>query len=129
MAPEGDSLRFLVVDDDDDIREVLSRMVERLGHDAQQASDGAAAVEALAVDRFDYMLLDLTMPRMTGQDVLRWLQEHPQWAEGLRVIVVSARIAGEDKSSLEAMGAHAVLSKPLRSHELRDLVGSSRGAS
>ena len=93
MSPADGSLRFLVVDDNDDIRDVLVRMVERLGHTASTAADGVEAVEILAEHRFDFMLLDLTMPRMTGDEVVRWLHAHPDRGEGLRVVVVSAWVA------------------------------------
>ncbi|MCK5930510.1 MAG: response regulator, partial [Nocardioides sp.] len=73
-------LRFLVVDDTDDIREVMARMVERQGHSADQAIDGVEAVEALQRTSYDLMLLDLSMPRMTGEEVVRWIQQHPEHA-------------------------------------------------
>jgi CheY-like chemotaxis protein len=115
------SMRFLVVDDSEDIRDVLVRLVERQGHRAWAVSDGLEAVELLAVERFDFMLLDLTMPRMSGEDVVRWLKAHPDREEGLRVVIVSAW-AGERRAHLQELGVHAIMSKPLRAHELRDLI-------
>ena len=117
-------LRFLVVDDSEDIRDLLVRLVERQGHRAQAVSDGLEAVELLAVERFDIMLLDLTMPRMSGEDVVRWLKTHPDRGEGLRVVIVSAW-TGERRAHLQELGVHAILSKPLRAQELRDLIGES----
>lgn len=124
MSSEGGSLRFLVVDDNEDIRDVLLRMVERLGHTAAMAADGVEAVEILAEQRFDFMLLDLTMPRMTGDDVIRWLGEHPDRGEGLRVVVVSAWV-GEQRGHLQELGVHAVLPKPFRAQQLRDLISGT----
>ncbi len=124
MSPESASLRFLVVDDNDDIRDLLVRMVERLGHYAHHASDGVEAVEALQVADYDFMLLDLTMPRMSGEDVVRWLQDNPQHGEGLRVVIVSAW-AGDHRANLQELGVHAVLPKPLRAHQLRDLIAET----
>ena len=121
MSSDDGSLRFLVVDDNDDIRDVLVRMVERLGHTASTAADGVEAVEILAEQRFDFMLLDLTMPRMTGDEVVRWLHAHPERGEGLRVVVVSAWV-GSHRAQLEELGVHAVLPKPFRAQQLRDLV-------
>ena len=74
MSTQAAPLRFLVVDDTEDIRDLMSRMVVRLGHLADQAADGVEAVEALAQNSYDIMLLDLTMPRMSGEDVVRWLR-------------------------------------------------------
>ena len=111
-------LRVLVVDDDDDIRDVLCLMVQRDGNDAFQARDGLDAVERLQAETFDLMLLDLTMPRMSGEDVLRWLQEHPHVAEGLPVVVVSA-LATERRAALGGFDLYAVLDKPVRAANFR----------
>ena len=118
-------MRFLVVDDNEDIRDVLVRLIERLGHSASTAADGVEAVEVLAEERFDYMLLDLAMPRMSGVEVIRWLKEHPDRGEGLRVVVVSAWV-GEQRADLKELGVHAVLPKPFRAQHLRDLVSGTR---
>lgn len=120
---EPTPLRFLVVDDNEDIRDLFVRMVERLGHTADRACDGVEAVETLRYRSYDFMLLDLTMPRMGGEDVLRWLREHPGVAPNLRVVVASAW-ASTHQSSLEALGACGVLPKPVSIHQLRDLLAA-----
>ena len=121
MSTQAAPLRFLVVDDTEDIRDLMSRMVVRLGHLADQAADGVEAVEALAQNTYDIMLLDLTMPRMSGEEVVRWLREHPDRGEGLDVVVVSAW-AGEQRAVLQELGVTSVLPKPLRGQQLRDLI-------
>ena len=123
------SLRFLVVDDHADVRDALVRMVEQLGHQADTAGDGVEAIEALAVERYDVMLLDLKMPRLPGEDVMRWVKAHRQWVQGLRVVVVTG-LAREHRRLLEELGAHAVVPKPLQQQHLRDLVAGTpvRGA-
>lgn len=120
-------LRFLVVDDTEDIREVMTRMVHRQGHEADEAADGVEAVEALQRDRYDLMLLDLSMPRMTGEEVVRWVQEHPEHAHGVRIVVVSAW-AGDKRPLLQELGIHDVLPKPLRRQQLEDLIHGVLGA-
>lgn len=125
MISDSAPLRFLVVDDDLDIRDLLIGMIERLGHTAHPARDGVAAIEALASREYDFMLLDLTMPRMSGEDVLRWLGDHPEWGMGLRIVVVSAK-AGTPGVTARELGVHAVLPKPLRAQQLREVVGGTR---
>lgn len=127
MSTDNAPLRFLVVDDDQDIRELFIHMLERLGHSAHPASDGVEAVESLALQRWDCMLLDLSMPRMSGHDVLRWLSQHPERSGGLRVVVVSAW-GDTDHAELLDLGAHAVLSKPLRLQQLRDVIDEMASA-
>ena len=117
-------LRFLVVDDNEDIRDVFCRLVERAGHDASTAYDGQDAVETLERERFDVMLLDLTMPRMTGVEVVRWLRERPDVAPGLRIVVISAW-AGENRAVLQELGITTVMQKPLRIQQLTDLIAET----
>lgn len=114
-------LRFLVVDDNEDIRDVFCRLVERAGHVASTAYDGQDAVETLERERFDVMLLDLTMPRMTGVEVVRWLRDRPDVAPALRIVVISAW-AGENRAVLQELGITTVMQKPLRIQQLTDLI-------
>ena len=117
-------LRFLVVDDNEDIRDVFCRLVERAGHDAATAYDGQDAVEILERERFDVMLLDLTMPRMTGVEVVRWLRDRPDVAPALRIVVISAW-AGENRAVLQELGITTVMQKPLRIQQLTDLIAET----
>lgn len=118
-------LRFLVVDDQEDIRVVFCRLIERAGHHAQTAADGQEAVETLQRETFDVMLLDLSMPRMDGVDVVRWMRAHPDVAPTTRVVVVSAW-AAENLPALEELGVQSVLHKPLRLQQLNDLIAEAQ---
>ena len=122
-GPSG-QLRFLVVDDSEDIRDVFCRLVERAGHHASPADDGLHAVQALQRETFDVMLLDLTMPRMDGVDVVRWLRAHPDVAPAMRVVVISAW-AGEHRAVLHELGVLEVMQKPLRIHQLTVLIAET----
>ncbi len=117
-------LRFLVVDDNEDIRDVFCRLVERAGHEAATAYDGQDAVETLERQDFDVMLLDLTMPRMTGVEVVRWLRDRPDVAPDLRIVVISAW-AGENRAVLQELGITTVMQKPLRIQQLTDLIAET----
>ncbi len=124
MSPGAQQLHFLVVDDNEDIRDVFCRLVERAGHRASTAVDGLDAVEALQRESFDVMLLDLTMPRMTGVDVVRWLRAHPDVAPELRIVVISAW-AGEHRAVLQELGITTVMQKPLRIQQLTELIAET----
>ena len=67
------------------------------------------------------MFLDLSMPRMSGEEVVRWLRAHPDVAPGLRIVVVSAW-AGDKRPTLHELGVDAVLPKPFRKQQLLDLL-------
>ena len=124
-SPVPAPLRCLVVDDSEDIRELMTRMLAKLGHEADQAEDGVEAVEALAARSYDLMLLDLSMPRMTGEEVVRWLIEHPEHGQGLEVVVVSAW-AGDKRPTLNELGVTRVLPKPFRQRQLAELIDELR---
>ena len=114
-------LRFLIVDDEEDIRDVLSQMVDRLGHVASTASDGMEALDVLRQDTFDVMILDISMPRLSGLGVARWLHDNPDVAPGMWTIVLSAW-AGETRAVLQELGVDTVMQKPLRMQQLRELI-------
>ena len=124
-SPARQPLRCLVVDDSEDIRELMTRMLAKLGHEADQAEDGVEAVEALIARSYDLMLLDLSMPRMTGEEVVRWLNEHPEHGQGLEVVVVSAW-AGDKRPTLNELGVTRVLPKPFRQRQLTELIDEIR---
>ena len=124
MDREARTLRFLVVDDNEDIRDVFCRLVERAGHRVSTAVDGQDAVEVLEGESFDVMLLDLTMPRMNGVEVVRWLRAHPDVAPEMRVVVISAW-AGEHRAVLQELGITTVMQKPLRIQQLTDLIAET----
>lgn len=69
--------RALVVDDDDPIRTMLAKVVERQNLKVDTARDGVEAIERIdQLDDYSLILLDLMMPRMDGYGVLQYLQEH-----------------------------------------------------
>ncbi len=115
------TLKFLIVDDEEDIRDVLSELVHRLGHTATAATDGLEALAAIQEERFDVMLLDIAMPRMSGLGVARWLHDNPDVAPDMWTIVLSA-YAEQSRAPLRELGVHTVVDKPMRLQQLRDLI-------
>ena len=115
------TLTFLVVDDNEDVRDVFTQLIERSGHVAAVAADGVEALEALQSQTFDVMLLDVTMPRMSGIQVARFLHENPDVAPDTRVVVISAW-AGEHRAVLQELGVETVMQKPLRLKQLTALI-------
>lgn len=75
-APVIERKKALVVDDDDPIRTMLAKVVERQDLDVDTARDGIEAIERLDEDGYDVILLDLMMPRVDGYGVLRHMEEH-----------------------------------------------------
>jgi signal transduction histidine kinase len=67
--------RILVVDDDDDVRQVATALVEEIGYEVVGAPSGPAALEELEPGRFALLLTDIAMPGMTGVDLARRVRE------------------------------------------------------
>jgi DNA-binding response OmpR family regulator len=70
------SKRALVVDDDEPIRMMLAKVVERQNLSVDTARDGAEAIEKIDHNGYALIILDLMMPRVDGFAVLRYMQEH-----------------------------------------------------
>jgi diguanylate cyclase (GGDEF)-like protein len=103
---------LLVVDDDEMTRDVLSRRLQRIGHAVAVARDGAHALELIAQQPFDAVLLDIKMPGLTGFDVLKHIRQTRSVTD-LPVLMVTS--SDDSDSVVEALelGANDYITKPL----------------
>ena len=115
--------RVLVAEDDPAIRRLLATTLRRRRLDVEQAADGAEAVAALQRDRWDVVVMDLMMPRLTGWDLVRWLGEHPE-RRPRSVIVVSAADR-EALHDLDPTIVNAIFFKPFDVVQLGTYVRSA----
>lgn len=102
----------LIVEDQDEIREVLASVVGELGCTVRQASNGAEAVEALARDTIDLMVLDLAIPKLNGFGVLEEMRKHPHRLSQPATVVVSATADADGKVRGTELGAVDFVDKP-----------------
>ena len=106
------SLEVLIVDDDQINRSVAARYVERAGHRAEAAANGAAALALAARRRFDLVLLDLGLPDMDGFEVARRLVGG-EGGEALRVAAMTASGAPSLRAACASAGMAECLAKPI----------------
>jgi two-component system response regulator MprA len=119
--------RALIVDDDEPIRSLLSTIVQHHGFSVETASDGNEAIESIARDGFDVVLLDLMMPRVDGWAVLRYMQEHrPDLVP--RTIIATAVPERETLRSIDDNPVFAILQKPFEMERLIHDVKAAAGA-
>ncbi len=103
---------ILVVDDNDNNRDMLSRRLIRAGYNAKTANGGPQALELLAKEPFDLILLDIEMPVMNGFEVLRRVrQTHP--ATKLPIIIATAHDDREKVIEALKLGANDFVAKPI----------------
>ena len=107
--------RILIAEDDPNIRLGLMTTLESEGHDVTAASDGAQALKLYPQTKYDLVILDIMMPRMSGYDVCREIR-----AKDSRVPVLFLSAKGEeiDKVVGLKLGADDYMTKPFGVHEL-----------
>jgi diguanylate cyclase (GGDEF)-like protein len=103
---------LLVVDDEVMNRDVLQRRLARVGYRVLTAESGASALEIVAAQRVDLVLLDVGMPEMDGIETLRKLRQSRSVSE-LPVIMVTARDSSEDVVEALDAGANDYITKPV----------------
>ncbi len=114
------SERILVVDDDDDIREVLQDVLVSEGFLVDAAKDGQDALDKLRHDGHPpLILLDMMMPNMDGETFLKVLRGRPDLADAL-IVVISGNAAVREKAN--TLHAAACLVKPFELDELLGVV-------
>ena len=113
--------RILVVDDDEAIRVMVERVLRREKFDVDSARDGFEAIDKLSKYDYGTILLDLMMPRVDGNGVLRFLEKH-QPEKSKCVIIMTANLPGGAEAA-RSQPIFRVLSKPF---DLRQLVTNVR---
>lgn len=108
-TPES-SAQVLVVEDEAEIRELISLLLLRQGHRVQQCATAIEAMETLKKNQYDLMVLDWMLPHMSGLDLLKNLPQNP--SQKMPVLMVTAKAEPQDiVQGLEA-GADDYITKP-----------------
>lgn len=112
--------RLLIVDDEREIRELLSRHLRYLGYDVETAGDGIEALARMEESRIDVVVSDIKMPRMDGVMLLeRVRKEYPM----VRVIMMTGHVAQQAILACMREGAETCVFKPLQDmSEIEDAV-------
>ncbi|HPF31566.1 MAG TPA: CheR family methyltransferase [Candidatus Sabulitectum sp.] len=123
-APSADSPMegtILVVDDEEVVRTVLSKLVRSLGFEVLKASDGIEAVEMFQnhADEIRLVLMDMTMPRMNGMDAFMRMREVDP---AVSVIIISGHSAESTSGEMLRLGISRVLQKPVSLSALSDAI-------
>ena len=114
--------RILIVDDSPSQLMGIRRIVEKLGHDALTAEDGAAGVEAAKREIPDLILMDVVMPNLNGFQATRSITREPT-TKHIPVILVTTKDQDTDRVWGMRQGAKAYITKPFSETELSELIG------
>ena len=114
-------MRLLVVEDEQSLREDITKKLRYSGYEVDTCGDGETASEYLAVEYYDLVLLDLNLPKIDGMTLLRNFREENQETP---VLILSARSEINDKVEGLDAGANDYLSKPFHLAELEARIRS-----
>jgi DNA-binding NtrC family response regulator len=119
MMKQTDTLKILVVDDEDIVRLTLAAMIDHIGHTAECVNDGLAGKQTLKNNKYDAAFVDMRMPGLDGMNLLKWSR---QKRLGLPIIIMSGH--GTEDSHNEALqsGAFAFISKPFSLVGIKGLI-------
>lgn len=111
------SATVLIADDEPNIVEALSFILDRENFDVSSAYDGETAVQKLLSHPPDIMILDIMLPKQNGFEVLKLVKADPG-LKNLPVIILTAKGQSLDRKMAEDMGADAFVTKPFSNKDI-----------
>lgn len=111
--PDLSRMKVLVADDSETNQTILRLMLNAMGAEVVIAADGIEALHRLQGECFDFALIDIEMPRMTGIEVMRALRAANSPRARLPVMAVTAYVLRANREAIYAAGADSILAKPV----------------
>lgn len=122
QAPMIRKLNILVAEDNPTSRYILAEMLVKDGHSVTQISDGSAAVVAAQKEKFDLILMDISMPKLDGIEAIKHIRTGNGASSKSKICVLTAHINAVDKVNKSLMDADGAYAKPLSWSVLRTLL-------
>jgi twitching motility two-component system response regulator PilH len=118
--------RILIVDDSPSQLAGMKRIVEKLGHEALSAEDGAQGVEVAKAEKPDLVLMDVVMPNLNGFQATRAISKAPETSH-IPVVLVTTKDQETDRVWGMRQGAKAYITKPFNESELVTVINQLLG--
>lgn len=115
--------RILVADDEPDLVEIMTAVLEKPGWEIQASTDGRSTIRALEQTVFDLVFLDLLLPEPDGFDILRWIRRNESTKE-IPVIIISGRSQESTITRAQKLGANQFITKPFDFEVLRSVAAN-----
>ena len=113
--------RILLVEDDSDFREILSRALRQAGYEVQEAEHALGAICAMVRAGADLILTDIRMPIMDGLGLVRELKAHEDTC-GVPVVAMTGFDTPENRAAALEAGCVGYFAKPIEAHEFLDQI-------
>jgi len=115
-------VRFLIVDDFSTMRRIVRNLLKEIGYqNAEEAEDGAIALNMLKASKFDFVVSDINMPNMNGFELLKSIRAD-EGLKGIPVLMVTAEAKKEDIVLAAQSGANGYIVKPFTKATLEEKV-------
>ena len=117
-------MRVLIVDDDEEMRRLMRRMLERMGFsEIYAAKDGAEGLELARSQRPDVIISDYDMPSMHGLQLLKAVREEPAFSN-TAFVMISGVANGAVTQKADELGASSIIMKPVLAADLQQRLGT-----
>ena len=115
--------KILIVDDNQDSRELTVKVLKNRGYRIIEARDGEEALEKALAEKPDLILMDISIPKINGYEVTRRLKSQADFKATPIIALTAHAMKGDKEKALEA-GCDGYISKPINVHELPDQIKS-----
>lgn len=119
---ELEDLKVLIVDDSLTARKHICKVLKGLGfNNITQAENGVAALEAIKVNFFDFIVTDYNMPEMDGKELVENIRKHSNQA-GIPILMVTSENDDNRLAAVQKVGVSAICDKPFEPSTVRELI-------
>jgi two-component system cell cycle response regulator DivK len=113
--------KILIVDDNQDSRELVVKVLRGKGYKLIEACDGEDALAQVQAERPDLILMDISLPKIDGHEVTRRLKSQEEYKE-IQIIALTAHAMKGDKEKALAAGCNGYIPKPINVRELPTII-------
>jgi two-component system cell cycle response regulator DivK len=115
--------KILIVEDNDDSRELVVKVLKNKGYQLIEAADGEVAIEKAIAEKPDLILMDISIPKMNGYEVTKKLKSLEEFRE-IPIVALTAHAMKGDREKVIVAGFEGYISKPINVRELPEQVRS-----
>ena len=109
-----EKIKILIIEDEESINNIVKSYLVKEGYEVFQAFDGEEGLEVFLRENIDLVILDLMLPKMLGEDVIKEIRNRSE----VPVIMLSAKVEENDKVTGLRLGADDYVTKPFSAREL-----------
>jgi two-component system, OmpR family, response regulator len=107
------AMKALIVDDSTEITDMMAQYLQLKGYDCTVLNHGKNAIEQILTKKYDFVLLDIAMPEISGLDIIDGLNKMNKIKEHKIIVLTASSVSDDELQSILKKGAAAYLRKPI----------------